>query len=155
MDAPVYPREDKHYIDYAELPAGPAVCVVLQNALGLALPGQGEGGSAKPIWVGKPFHENVAVALAENAVVVAGTNREFAQPDGGVKETYGIAALDIRNGQPLWSHPLPAGPVAWGLAIDRRGQVLVTLRDGRVLCYGAGRHRGAQRWNLGLSIRPR
>lgn len=140
---PLYTRaEDKHYIDYAELPAAPAVCVVLQNALGLALPGQGEGGSAKPMWVGKPFQENVAAALAENAVVVAGTNREFAQPDGGVKETYGIAALDIRNGQPLWSHSLPAGPVAWGLAIDRRGQVLVTLRDGRVLCYGAGRHEG-------------
>jgi hypothetical protein len=29
-----------------------------------------------------------------------------------------------------------AGPVAWGLAIDRRGPVLVTLRDGRVVCFG-------------------
>jgi len=140
---PLYTRvEDRHYIDYAELSAGRSVCVVLQNAVGVGLPGQGEGGSVKPLWLEKPFHEIVAVALAENAVVVAGTSREFAQPDGAVKETYGIAALDIRNGQPLWSHPLPAGPVAWGLAIDRRGQILVTLRDGRVLCYGAGRHEG-------------
>ena len=132
-------------MDYAELPAGPAVCMVLQNALSLALPGQGDGGAPKPVWVGKPFQENAAIALAENAVVVAGTNREFAQPDGTAKETYGIAALDIRNGQPLWKHALPAGPVAWGLAIDRQGQVLVTLRDGRVVCFGAAqREEGAK-----------
>jgi hypothetical protein len=135
---PLYTRaEDKHYIEYAELQAGRAVCVVFQNALSMTLPGQGEGGSPKPVWVAKPFQENVAIALAENAVVVAGTNREFAPPDAAAKEIYGIAALDIRNGQPLWSHSLPAGPVAWGLAIDRQGQVLVTLRDGRVVCFGA------------------
>jgi outer membrane protein assembly factor BamB len=137
---PLYTRaEDRHYIDYAELPVGSAVCVVLQNALSLALPGQGEGGSLKPMWTGKPFQENTAVALAENAIVVAGTNREFAQPDGAAKETYGIAALDVRNGQQLWRHSLPVGAVAWGLAVDRRGQVLVTLRDGRVVCFGTPR----------------
>lgn len=31
------------------------------------------------------------------------------------------------------------GLVAWGLAIDRRGQVRVTLPDGRVVCFGTGR----------------
>lgn len=156
---PLYTRvEDRHYIDYAELSAGRSVCVVLQNAVGVGLPGQGEGGSVKPLWLEKPFHEIVAVALAENAVVVAGTSREFAQPDGPVKETYGIAALDIRNGQELWKHSLPAGAVAWGLAIDRRGQVLVTLRDGRVLCYGAGRHEGGatmEPWTFDPATLPR
>jgi outer membrane protein assembly factor BamB len=135
---PLYTRaEDKHYIEYAELPTGRTVCVVFQNALSMTLPGQGEGGSPKPVWVAKPFQENVAVALAENAIVVAGTNRDSAPPEAAAKETYGIAALDIRNGEQLWRHSLPAGPVAWGLAIDRQGQVLVTLRDGRVVCFGA------------------
>jgi len=135
---PLYTRaEDKHYIEYAELPAGPGVCMVIQNALGIALPGQSDGNTPKPIWAAKPFQENVAVALAENAVVVAGTNREFTRPDDAAKETYGIAAFDIRNGQQFWRHSLSAGAVAWGLAIDRQGQILVALRDGRVICLGA------------------
>lgn len=134
---PLYTRpEDVHFIDYAELPVGDSAFMVLQNALGVALPGQGEGGGPKPVWVGKPFQENVAVALAENAVVVAGTNREFPQPDAAAKETYGITALNLADGRVLWRHPLAAGPVAWGLAIDRQGQILVTLRDGRLVCYG-------------------
>ena len=136
---PLYTRaEDKHFIEHAEVPAGPAVCMVVQNAVGLALPSQGEGGGPKPVWVNKPFQENVAVALAENAVLVAGTNREFTQPDEATKETYGIAALALADGKLLWQHPLPAGAVAWGLAVDRQGQVLVTLRDGRVVCFGPG-----------------
>ena len=32
---------------------------------------------------------------------------------------------------------LPAAPVAWGLAVDRLGRIIVTLEDGRVLCFGA------------------
>jgi outer membrane protein assembly factor BamB len=140
---PLYTRaEDKHYIEYAELAAGPAACTARRNALEIVHSGHGEGGGVKPSWVGEPFQENVAVALAENAVAVAGTNRDFAQPDGAAKETYGVAALDIHNGRQLWRHSLPAGPVAWGLAIDRRGQVLVTLRDGRVVCFAAAKQEG-------------
>ena len=45
---PLYTRaEDKHYIEHAELPAGAAVCVVVQNAVALALPGQGEARRAE------------------------------------------------------------------------------------------------------------
>ncbi|HUT88979.1 MAG TPA: hypothetical protein VMY37_05765 [Thermoguttaceae bacterium] len=57
-------------------------------------------------------------------------------PRSDPEETYGITALGIQDGKPLWKHPLPAAPVAWGLAVDRRGRVLVTLRDGRVLSFG-------------------
>jgi outer membrane protein assembly factor BamB len=80
--------------------------------------------------------ENAAVALAENAVLVAGTNREFRRSGEAAKETYCITALALADGKLLWQHSLAAGPVAWGLAVDRRGQVLVTLRDGRVTCFG-------------------
>jgi len=45
-----------------------------------------------------------------------------------------LPALEIKTGKVLWRHSLPAGPVRWGAAIDRHGQVLVSLRDGRVIC---------------------
>ena len=88
------------------------------------------------MWVGQPFNENVALAVAENAVLVAGTDRRFETPDGPPQETYGLTALSLRDGKPLWRHALPAGPVSWGLAVDRRGGVLVALQDGGVVCFG-------------------
>jgi outer membrane protein assembly factor BamB len=60
------------------------------------------------------------------------------KPQASPEEAYGLAALDIRSGKVLWKNPLPAGPVRWGVAIDRNGRVLVSLRDGRVLCFGEG-----------------
>lgn len=91
---------------------------------------------AKPVWSVRPFQENVAVAVAKNAVLVAGTDRRFPQPEAAPEEIYGIAALEIASGKELWKQTLPAGPVRWGLAISRDGRILVSLRDGRVLCLG-------------------
>ncbi|HUU92860.1 MAG TPA: PQQ-binding-like beta-propeller repeat protein [Phycisphaerae bacterium] len=42
------------------------------------------------------------------------------------------------SGKELWTQPLPAETVRWGIAVDREGRVVATLRDGRVVCYGAG-----------------
>ena len=67
---------------------------------------------------------------------MAGTSRRFGKPEDPPTETYGIAALSLTDGKLLWRHSLPAGPVSWGLAIDREGRILVALRDGRVLCFG-------------------
>ena len=36
-------------------------------------------------------------------------------------------ALSIRDGKILWSQPLPAAPVPWGVLVDRDGRVLVSL----------------------------
>ena len=47
-----------------------------------------------------------------------------------------LVALDIEDGGMLWSQPLPSAPVAWGLAVDRNGRVIVALEDGKVLCFG-------------------
>ena len=35
-----------------------------------------------------------------------------------------------------WSHPLPAEPVRWGMAVDAQGRVVVALRNGQVVCFG-------------------
>ncbi len=134
---PLYARsEDVHYIDQAELACAPATLAVITGGLGMVLSGQGEGGKDKALWAARPFQENVAVAVAQNAVVVAGTDRRFPQPEAAAEESYGIAALEISSGKVLWKHVLPAGPVRFGTAIDREGRVLVALRDGRVLCFG-------------------
>ena len=47
-----------------------------------------------------------------------------------------IVALDLKDGRVLWSQPIPSAPVTWGLAVDRDGRVIVTLEDGKVLCFG-------------------
>ena len=70
------------------------------------------------------------------AVIVAGTNRQLANDQEVAKETHGITALNIRDGKPFWRHSLRSGPVRWGVAIDREGRVLVSLRSGQVICFG-------------------
>ena len=133
---PLYTRpEDVHYIDQAELPCPPATLAVTTGGLGLVLPAPGEGGKEKAIWAVRPFQENVAVALAKNAVLVAGTDRRAGKREASPEETYGLAALENKTGKVLWRHSLPAGPVRWGVAVDRSGRVVVSLRDGRVLCF--------------------
>jgi hypothetical protein len=47
-----------------------------------------------------------------------------------------MRALCAHVGKPMWREPLPAEPIAWGLAINRSGGVLITLQNGRVLCLG-------------------
>jgi hypothetical protein len=36
----------------------------------------------------------------------------------------------------MWKQPLPQPPVPWGLAVDAAGRAVVTLTDGKVLCFG-------------------
>jgi len=127
--------EDSHYIDCAEL-MSPAGLLVVGNADLRFLPRKDETGNAPPGWVSRPFQEPAALAIARNAVIVAGTDRQFDENQNIVSETFALTALSLRDGRPLWRHPLPAGPVGWGVAINRQGHILVSLRDGRLLCFG-------------------
>ncbi|MHC4518744.1 MAG: outer membrane protein assembly factor BamB family protein, partial [Planctomycetota bacterium] len=76
--------------------------------------------SASPLWQ-RDCPDSVALAVAQNAVVVT--------------DASSVTALDIANGKELWNHALPAAPVPWGLAVNRRGYVILTLVEGRVLCF--------------------
>ena len=78
----------------------------------------------KPLW-SLDCKTSAAVAICANAVVIAEESK--------------IVAVNIGDGNILWSHPLPAAPVEWGLAIDKEGRAMVTLIDGWILCFGAGR----------------
>ena len=77
--------------------------------------------SEKPIWQNS-YPESIAVALTTNAVVVADASK--------------VTAIELSNGDPLWSQTLPSAPVPWGMAVDRNGRVILSLVDGRVLCIG-------------------
>lgn len=75
----------------------------------------------KPEWMFK-CRKALATAVCENCVIVATESK--------------LLSLDLADGQIVWTQDLPAAPVAWGLAVDRMGRVIVTLEDGRVLCFG-------------------
>lgn len=140
---PFYSRpDDFHYIEQAELVCPAGTVDVTAGSVRLLRPGRGPQAKPAPRWAVKPFSENVAVAVALSAVVVAGTDRRFEAPDAPPLETYGIAALSIEDGRLLWRHSLPAGPVSWGAAIDRDGRILVALRDGRIVCLAPKEGRG-------------
>ena len=83
--------------------------------------------SNKPLWV-HDCEESVALALCKNAVVVAKKSE--------------IVAMNLQDGRILWTQPLPASPVPWGLAVDRDGRTIVTLEDGKVLCFGQNNSKG-------------
>ncbi len=78
----------------------------------------------KPAW-SVEFAKVHAMAACRNAVLLA-TDTE-------------LIALNSVNGQVRWKQPLSQPPVAWGLAVDGAGRVIVTLTSGKVLCFGSAR----------------
>jgi outer membrane protein assembly factor BamB len=49
-----------------------------------------------------------------------------------------VFAIDINTGESLWKGMLGlhAPPVPWGMALDRDGRIIVTLKDGHIMCFG-------------------
>ena len=104
-------------------------------------------GNPVTTWDTGGFHETMGLALTPTAVLVvgqiavpaaaAGEAKQQAQPKNkpaAQQPKPAIAALDTSNGKTLWSHALPAPPTRWGLAVDYRGRVIVTLSDGSIVC---------------------
>jgi len=75
----------------------------------------------EPLWTQR-VDGSIGVALCKDAVVVLRGSD--------------LVAFDLAGGKPLWTQPLPAAAVVWGLAIDRDGRVIVSLKDGRIICVG-------------------
>jgi outer membrane protein assembly factor BamB len=110
-------------------------------------------GQEGPRWVNAQFALIEAVAVSENAVLVAGSLRNGAnapgrvsdRPDsvgfGGARPTdgptplerYAVAAFDLESGERLWGQRLPASPLPWGLALDAQGGAMLTLQSGDVI----------------------
>ncbi len=81
----------------------------------------------KPLWE-YDIIKSAAIAVCKNAVVLV------QEPPNG---DAGIIALNIQDGKVMWQHTLAGSPVLWGLAVNRYGNVIVTLKDGQVKCFGS------------------
>lgn len=126
---PLYWRpDDDHFLTALELetPAG----VLAISTARVALLGAAAD-PKQPLWGAAPYHEIAAVAVAKNAVLVTGVNRN----KKGVILDRGITALSLADGKEMWRQGLPAAPVAWGLALDAQGRMVVTLVNGQVVAY--------------------
>ncbi|OHB69490.1 MAG: hypothetical protein A2V70_10250 [Planctomycetes bacterium RBG_13_63_9] len=87
----------------------------------------------KAIWQSELLKRCEALALGRNAMVIAGT-LPSSEPDD---PRCAVVAVRVEDGSPLWSRPLPAMPVSWGLALDNAGRIVIALKDGRALCLAA------------------
>jgi outer membrane protein assembly factor BamB len=83
-----------------------------------------------------------AMVLAANALVATYTKADPKVPEA---VQWYVGALDRTTGNALWEIALPdvgsglkGAPLHQGLAIDRSGNIIVTLYNGNVLCYGTG-----------------
>ena len=69
--------------------------------------------------------EAYAMVRSANAIIVSAK-----------RQTNLIEVLDIKNGNRIWSQSLTTPPLPWGLIVDRNGRIIVTLKDGQIICYG-------------------
>jgi hypothetical protein len=93
-----------------------------RNSKFLKLWNQPKTEGINPTW-GHDCPGSLALAVGANAAVVA-------KPDQ-------LTAYRLSDGEEMWSQPLPAPPVRYGLALNRAGDVLVTLQSGHILCLQA------------------
>ncbi len=91
-----------------------------------------QGEKPRSLWASDEFERVAAMALGENAVLVAG---RLPSPDSSNQSRYSLAALAIEDGRTLWSRSLPTMPGSWTLALDSASRIVVALQDGRVWCF--------------------
>jgi outer membrane protein assembly factor BamB len=100
----------------------------------LTLGAEGVAVSGQPLYSAPDFPVFDRAVLWGPMVVTAANGRlalEESKEKGWV-----LRALPPGEGAPLWEQALPSMPQRWGLAIDAAGRIVVTLRSGRVLCFG-------------------
>jgi len=128
---PLYWRpEDENFLTPLELESPAGVIAVDTSRVALE---SDDAPKPKVVWTSSPFQEIAAVAIGRDALLVAGVDRD----KKGLVTDSGVTALKLSDGKPLWKEPLPAGPIAWGLACDRAGRVIVSLTDGRLLAFAS------------------
>jgi hypothetical protein len=96
-------------------------------------PGTSLQAGVPPRWVQQPLNRVHGVAVTPQTVVVVGL-RDSEQPTGEPEPW--LIALRVSDGTTVWSQPLPAPSVPWGVLVDRDGRVVVSLQDGQVVCFG-------------------
>jgi outer membrane protein assembly factor BamB len=103
------------------------------RAVARVLPGTDEQPS-RTAWLESRFSRVDAIVLAANAVLAAGVTNDS---NAKIVPKPVLRCLDPEEGHEVWSTILPAEVIGWGLSVDRRGRVLVSLADGRLQCYAS------------------
>ncbi|MGQ9574580.1 MAG: outer membrane protein assembly factor BamB family protein [Thermoguttaceae bacterium] len=93
--------------------------------------------------VGQPLYSRPEAPVFDPSVrwdepVVTAANARLAcvARRGAKGRSWALVASELQEGRQLWAQPLPAEPVRWGIAVDARGRVFVSLRNGQVLAFG-------------------
>jgi outer membrane protein assembly factor BamB len=93
---------------------------------------------------GQPFYSRPEAPVYDKSVkwetpVVTAKNAQvsFIEQKDEKGAAWSLVARDPAGGAERWSQPLPDAPVRWGIAVDAQGRILVTLRSGKVMCFGA------------------
>ena len=68
-----------------------------------------------------------SIAVCKNAVAIVRTS-----PDG----MHELEVVNIKNGERIdgYQSSLVSPPLPWGMAVDREGRIIVTLKDGQIIC---------------------
>ena len=83
----------------------------------------------KPLWQTPPTRRFNSFILADDLLLAAGHTGEQAADNSF------LAAVNIEDGTDLWLQKLPGPVVKGGTAVNRHGQVFVSLENGRVLAF--------------------
>ena len=75
--------------------------------------------------------EAVSLLVCPNAVVTVVRNQQKARS----QPQWYVAALNIKNGAPMFRHELRGDPLPGGLLVGRDGQIIVTMMDGSLFSY--------------------
>ena len=133
---PKYGPSRYHGGHFLQAAAGNIVIRATGNRVVRLSPDKTAEGKPIGLWQNETFRDPQALALTNNMILVAGEIGAV-QPDPEKKEPvrYGLTALDLETGTTLWTADLPAAPVAWGVAVNHQGRVLVSLVDGQLLGF--------------------
>jgi hypothetical protein len=66
---------------------------------------------------------------------IVGKTRLLGVGDAGAEKEPFITIVTLKTGKDEWTAKLPAQPIKGGASIDSTGRILVTLVDGRVMCF--------------------
>ena len=84
------------------------------------------------LWESDALRSVDALAVTPGAILATG---QLASGSADKPGSYALVALSAKDGKPLWTQTLQIAPSSWGLAVDREGRMLVTLQDGRLVCF--------------------
>ncbi|MEI7904969.1 MAG: PQQ-binding-like beta-propeller repeat protein, partial [Candidatus Firestonebacteria bacterium] len=97
-----------------------------------SIAGNGQDEAKAFLWSfdGNENYAAASICLAENAAVFTYTTKTSLKSD----KYWFAAAINRVDGKQLWEEKLPGAPVLGGTAVSRDGSVLVTLRNGGIIC---------------------